>query len=444
MSLRDAVVHTLETNPGIGRVEANREAIEFELRQAQGLFAPRLDLEASAGVERLDSPSRRAAGTQDEALFPSKIGLVASYDLLDGGYRDAELNRQAARVDGASYRVLAESEASALDVARLYFEILLQGRIVELNRQNLAFHQEALADVVTSIANGRLTEADRRQATERLAAARASLVQAAEQLATAQIGFEKVVGRPYDGGTLPKRVTTFLPASETSLIEKALADNPQLLSAAADLDAAAALARQARGALGPKLSMELSANTSLDQGGVTGYSTDLAGRLVFRWNLFDGGIRDAKVQETLRRETEAMFVQQIAGRDVTESIRTSRSRLVQQQALAAEYSNQASASDELVSAYREQFTIGQRSLLDVLDAQNTLINSKILSLTADYSARFAEYRLLAATGSLLAFLGLEASGRGQAYARELMNSDRADVEEDLKGMKALDLLGAAD
>ena len=442
MSLHEAVKHTLETNPNIGRVEANREAVEFELRQALGLYAPRVDLEASMGIERLDSPSRRAAGTQGNALFPSKIGIVASYDILDGGYRDAEVARQAARVDGASYRVLEESEASALEVSRLYFEILLQGRIVELNQQNLAFHQATLGDVVTSITNGKLTEADRRQATERLAASRASLVQAAEQLAAAQIGFHKVVGTAYDGGSLPKRIANYLPASEAALIERALASNPQLLAVAADLDTAAALVDQAMGALGPKLSMELSANSSLDQGGVTGYSTDLQGRLVFRWNLYDGGIKDAKVQENLRRETEAIFAQQVAGRDVTEGVRLSRNRLAQQKALAQEYRDQSAASEDLVSAYREQFTVGQRTLLDVLDAQNTRFNSQILSITADYSARFAEYRLLASTGTLLAFLGIAEPERGEAYARDLMKTDGADIEADLKSVKPLDLLSA--
>ena len=438
MSLQEAVQRTLETNPSIGQAEANREAVEFELRQAIGLYSPSLDLEASVGVQRLDSPTRRAAGTQNNALYPSKIGLVASFDILDGGYRDAEVARQASRIDSASHRVLAESEAAGLEVSRLYFEILLQSRIVEMNRQNLAFHQETLDDVLKSLNSGRLTEADRRQATERVAAARASLISATEQLATAQIGFQKTVGTAYDGGTMPKRVGSFLPASEQVLIEQALANNPQILAAAADLDTASALVDQAKGALGPKLSMELSANTSFDQGGVTGTGTDLQGRLVFRWNLFDGGIKNAKVQENIRRETEAIFAQQTVGRDLTEDIRGARSRLDMQRALADEYRKQAQASAELVSAYREQFTIGQRSLLDVLEAQNSRFNAEILALTADYSARFAEYRLLAATGALLEFLGLDAPRRATPFARDMVGVEPTDVEADLSGAKPVD------
>ena len=101
------------------------------------------------------------------------------------------------------------------------------------------------------------------------------------------------------------------------------------------------------------------------------------------------------------------------------------------------YANQLSASDGIVSAYREQFTIGQRSLLDVLDAQNTRFNVQVQAETANFSARFAEYRLLAATGSLLSYLDVSAPKQSDAYARDLLDlpsvEDNGTVpERDLK------------
>src|SRR5690606_9192335 len=120
MSLRDAVNYALNSNPEIGQAIQSREAVEFELRQALGRYAPRVDLEASAGVQRLDNSSRRAAGISDDALLPAQIALVATFDLFDGGDRDAEVARQAARIDSASFRVLERSEFIALQIARVY------------------------------------------------------------------------------------------------------------------------------------------------------------------------------------------------------------------------------------------------------------------------------------------------------------------------------------
>jgi adhesin transport system outer membrane protein len=130
MSLRDAVQVGLESNPQIGQAIQNHDATGFELKQALGLYAPRVDLEASTGVQMLNTPSRRAAGTSSDPLYPSQIGVVATFDLYDGGFRDAEVLRQSARVDSASYRVLERSEFIALQIVRVYYQLILQQQIV--------------------------------------------------------------------------------------------------------------------------------------------------------------------------------------------------------------------------------------------------------------------------------------------------------------------------
>src|SRR5688500_17705721 len=88
MTLQQAVAIAVDSNPEIGAAIENRSATSFELQQALGLYAPRVDLEASAGVQWLSNPARRAAGTDDDALFPTKVGINVSYDLYDGGFRD--------------------------------------------------------------------------------------------------------------------------------------------------------------------------------------------------------------------------------------------------------------------------------------------------------------------------------------------------------------------
>ncbi len=421
LSLKEAVKVAIETNPEIGQALANREATEFELQQALGLYAPRLDVEASVGAQLSNTPSRRAAGINNDPLYPAQIGLTASFDLLDGGFRDSESARQAARIDSASFRVLERSEVIGLEVARLYFEILLQARIVDLARSNVSFHQDTLANVVDAISSGQLTEADRQQATERLAAASAQVIQAQEALEAAKIGFAKNVGAKFSSAKMPSRVGKYLPKSLEAAVKTGINNNPRIRVAGADVDAASALVDQAEGALGPKLSLEGRGLVGSDNTGSAGYSTDLSGKLVLRWNIFDGGIKSAKVQETMRRESEALLGQQVAAREVEEAVRVSWDRIHRQNELAGAYANQLSASDGIVSAYREQFTIGQRSLLDVLDSQNTRFNVQVQAETANFSARFAEYRLLAATGSLLAYLDVSAPKQSDAYARDLLD-----------------------
>lgn len=421
MSLRDSMQIALESNPEIGQAGANREAIEFELRQAMGLYRPRVDLEASAGVQMLSNPSRRAAGIDNDPLYPAQVAVVATFDLLDGGYRDSEAARQAARVDGASFRVLERSEFVALQVARVYFQVLLQGRVVELSRQNVAFHESVLSDVGSAIESGQLTEADRFQAIERLAASRARLTEAGVELEAARIEFNLYVGMPPTNPSMPPRIGADLPQSLDAAIALSRLSNPRMLLAGADIDAASALVDQAKSGLGPKLQLETRAATGLDIGGADGYTHDLSARLTMRWNIYDGGIKSAEVQENVRRETEAMLVLDQTAREVEEAVRTSWLRLRTQSELISVYSEQLQSTGNLISSYREQFKVGDRSLLDVLDAQNTGYNVQVLHDTAVYSLAFAEYRLMAASGALLRHYNLSAPATSDAYARNLLD-----------------------
>jgi adhesin transport system outer membrane protein len=194
------------------------------------------------------------------------------------------------------------------------------------------------------------------------------------------------------------------------------------LLAGADIDAAAAVVEQSKSGLLPKLTLEAGANTGWDVGGVDDHTSEVQARLVFRMNIFDGGIKDAEVQENMRRESEAMLGLSQVHREVEEAVRTSWNRMHSQAELARAYAAQLDASVSLVSSYQEQFGVGQRSLLDVLDAQNTRYNLQVLSETAQFSIRFAEYRLMAASGLLLQFMGLKAPDEADAYARELLDT----------------------
>ena len=422
LTLTDAMRVAIESNPEIGQAAENREAIEFELRQALGLYMPRVDLEASTGAQLLSNPARRAAGIDDEPLYPTQIGITASYDLFDGGFRQSEANRQAARVDGASFRVLERSEFIALQITRVYFEIVLQQRIIDLSRQNVAFHETTLDNVVAAVTSGRLTEADRQQAQERLSAARVRVAEGTELLETAKIEFYKYVGLPFADPKMPGRIGAALPSSLDAAIAQGRRNNPRVLLAGADIDAAAAVVDQSESGLLPKLSLEARANTGFDVGGVNGQTSEVQGRLVFKMNIFDGGIKSAEVQESMRRESEAVLALSQVHREVEEAVRISWDRMHRQGELAAAYKQQLDASSGLVDSYGEQFGVGQRSLLDVLDAQNTRYNVQVLFETAQFSVRFAEYRLMAASGLLLGHLGLKGPAQADAYARNLLES----------------------
>ncbi|WP_214474135.1 TolC family protein [Mesorhizobium sp. dw_380] len=429
LTLKEAVAVAVESNPEIGQAIENREAIEFELRQAKGLYLPSLDLEASGGARRLDNSSRRALSIEHDALYPAETDLTVSQTVYDSGARRAELNRQASRVDGASFRVLERSEFIGLSVVQDYLEYMLQGSIVVEAKKNLGFHQAILHDIQEGIAGGGLNEADRQQAEERLFAAKARMQEASEELEASRIRFFKTVGKPLTNASRPGDVSSALPRSLDDAIGLARENNPRVHMANSDISAAASLVDAARAKYGPSIVAEGTARAGYDIDGDNGDTSDLQARLVLRWNLYRGGIDKANEQEQIRRASEQRLALHQVLREIEEAVRTSWDRRFRQADLAKTLKLQAASSEKLVASYREQFKVGQRSLLDVLDAQNTRFNTATLADTASYASLFAQYRLLAATGQLLRTMDIHPPKQAAAYARtEFATPETADTE----------------
>ena len=421
LTLQDAIAVAVGSNPEIGQAIENREAIEFELRQAKGLFLPSVDLQASAGVGRLDTPARRALDVENRTLYPNEASVSVTQTLFDNGARRAELDRQASRVDGASFRVLERSEFIGLTVVQEYLEYMLQAQIVGEAKKNLAFHQSILGDIRATVDGGGLTEADVQQAQERLYGAEARLKEAAEELETAKIRFFKTVGKPLVNASRPGSVAKALPRSLDEAIGLARTSNPRVHMANSDIDAASANVDAARALYGPEILAEGRARTWESVEHHDGRSNDLQARVVLRWNLYRGGIDKANEQEQVRRLSEQRLVLHQVFREIEEAVRVSWDRRFRQADLANTLRLQAATSDQIVKSYRAQFQVGQRSLLDVLDAQNTRFNTAALADTAAYASLFAEYRLLAATGQLLRTMNVAAPKQGAAYARGEFN-----------------------
>lgn len=380
-------------------------------------------------MRRLDNPSRRLSDREDDALYPSEAGVVVTQKLFDNGARRAELSRQASRVDGASFRVLERSEFIGLSVVQDYLEYILQAQIVGDAKKNLGFHQSILGDIQEGIKGGALTDADRQQAEERLFAAKARVQEASEELEAAKIRFFKTVGKPLVNASKPGSVAKALPRSLDDALGIARRNNPRVSMANSDIDAAAALVDAARAKYGPEVVAEGRARVGYDVDGAEEDTNDLQARLVLRWNLYRGGIDKANEQEQIRRVSEQRLALHQVQREVEEAVRISWDRRFRQADLAKTLRQQSIANDRLVASYREQFKVGQRSLLDVLDAQNTRFNTETLSNTAAFASLFAEYRLLAATGQLLKTMNVAPAKQADAYARSEFNvPETADTE----------------
>jgi adhesin transport system outer membrane protein len=238
-------------------------------------------------------------------------------------------------------------------------------------------------------------------------AARTRVTQAREDLDTAAIQFQQLTGVPIDTVSMPPDLSQCMPPSLADAEAVARQSNPRVREAIDDLAAAREEIRAAKANLGPKLNIEARGRAGHDIDGFAGRTTDLQALGVLRWTLFNGGQKEANVREQYYRADEVHGRLFERTRAAESDVRSAWSRLQNQTALASELETQGRISDDLLLSYREQFNIGRRSLLDVLDAQNTRYNVQQQTETARLAKLYAQYRLLAAENRLVECLGVQ-------------------------------------
>ncbi|QFT76809.1 TolC family protein [Erythrobacter sp. THAF29] len=406
VSMQAAIDAAMRSNPEILQAQYNKEGIQFERKQAQGLYGPRVDFEASAGIRRLENTTRRNLGIANNELYPIEAGITGEWTVIDFGRRRGELLRQAARVDGASLRVLERSEFIALQVSRQYLDVLLQQRVQAAATDNRRFHELLVGDLSQGVSQGSISIADQQQAEERLQAAIVREEEARRAFNDAQITLRALTGLDIFAGNMPPDLMAQMPGSLEMAIGQSRTRNPLVREAQADVDAANALVKAAEADIYPTIGLEVRGRIGEDIDGFAGETNDVQGRVVLRWNVFDSGIRKARVQEEIRKASMARYALHQRQREAEQDVRSAWNALETQGRVVGALERQSNVSDDLLLSYRSQFNIGRRSLLDVLDAQNTRFNTQVRLETARFSEMFARYQILAATNTFLDALGM--------------------------------------
>ena len=419
-TIEDSIEAALETNPEVGVVAADREAIEQELRQARAEYLPSIDLRGAAGPEYTDSPVTRDGFDDDdsETLLRAESQVTLTQMLFDGFATKSEVQRQIARIDSAAYRVEEAAEFIALDAVEAHLDVLRNQALVELARENLEQHQRLLGQVRQLERRGAGSIGDVRQAESRLAEAQNALAVALGNLRDAEAFYLAVVGVPpldLEEGPVPVVAVPESPEAAASLASVA---SPTVQIANADIEVAEAELRAARAGYYPNLDLELGAAAGDNVDGVEGRDVSAQALVVLRYNLFRGGADMAREREAFLRIKEARQSLRVAQRDAEQEARVAYNALLTAQARLEALRAGVEAQRATRDVYAQQFDLGQRGLLDLLDAENELFIDRTNLATATFTEVFAVYRVLAVIGAMLDTLEIERPKEAISIYRE--------------------------
>jgi len=405
--LQDAVQTALRRNPEVLGAAANlRAANEAYAAASAGLF-PVVDLRVGSGREETDSLATRAAtGGGTRTLNRQEANLTLRQNIYDGQQVRSEMDSQKYRVESTHSRLAETAEQIAFRVTEIYLDALRDAEIVRLATDNVRNHEQLLEKTRWRFSSGVGQRADVEQASARLALASAQLEASRGNAEDTMARYQRVVGRLPQGLVMPASPERQIPATLPEA-QKLGRDNSYGLQAAqADVNSAQATIRTVRSELFPRVDVELAANRNRDTDGIPAQNNDLSAMLVMRYNLYRGGGDQARVRQARERETAAAENANNITEFTDESVarswvarNTARNRL-------APLESHVRASEQVLEAYRSQFELGRRSLLDLVNAENELFQSRAALSSGRIAARSSEFRLLAAMGLLVKSLGL--------------------------------------
>ncbi len=436
-TLADALARAVANLPEVRAARANQRASEQIAAQARGAWYPTLDLSLGQGRETSNNPGTRLLGS-DQTLTRREAEVNLSQLIFDGGATSSQVRRFQAIAEGAGDQLAQTAENAGARAAQAYLEVIRLRELIAIATNNEKRHQETLAQVSRLAEVGQGRRADAQQAEARYALAQASLTQLRTQLAQAEAAFLHLTGQPPDTLADAGSFQATLPDSLAAALTQALEKHPAIRAAQKELLAAQAERDSLRSRYAsPRLALEVGTSANHDLDGVRGAYADRYAMLRLRYNLFRGGIDDARVREAEARIDAALASYGKARNDTERDLRQAWQTLAEDRIRLPQLQRYAAASAQVVNAYRLQFSIGQRTLLDVLNAENELFAARSGEYTGAYAVTLGELRVLAAIGNMLETLGVDIDATRQTQlAQEQRQAAAAEQRKAATGQTA--------
>jgi outer membrane protein len=412
-TLEWALVQAYQNNPSLNAQRAALRATDENVPQALSGYRPKLSVTASAGYNYENAIQElNIGGTVSQIPFAEQfasrsVGATATQTLFNGA-QTANRTRQAeSQVEGARETLRVTEQQVLLDAATAYMNLLRDQAILDLNRRNVEVLTEQLKQTRDRFNVGEVTRTDVAQAESRLAAGRSSLLGAQSNFVTSQANYRRVIGvdpgRLAPGTPVDRLSPSVLPAAITEGQKR----SPSVLAAMYGVDVAALAVKISEGALYPNLTLQ--ANVLAGQYPAFEVVKETAASVVGQLTvpIYQGGaeysaIRQSK--ETLGQQRLNLDVNRDQARaTVVQSWGQLDAAKAQIEATTA----QVNAAEIALNGVREEARVGQRTTLDVLNAQQELVNARVALVTAQHDRVVASYTLLAAVGGLsMPHLGL--------------------------------------
>ncbi|PYE28250.1 outer membrane protein [Rhizobium sp. PP-CC-3A-592] len=397
-TIADAMAKAYANNPDLNAARAGLRAVDESVTIAKSGYRPQVSAVATGTQTRFDSELQ----TRPRDFHQGAAGLTITQQIFDGFQTLNEVRASESTVLSNRESLKANEISILLSAAEAYANIVRDQQVVGIRRQNLAFLKEQLKAANARLTVGEGTRTDVSQAEAELASAKALLATAVSQLKQSEAVYVQIVGgAPRDiKAASPAKIG--MPRTLDQAVAAGLRDNPQIIAAEYAVDAAGYRVKQAEGTMLPGVTIQgsVSRNTgdSFNNGGIDNTSGSITARL--QVPIYQGGAEYGQVRQAKERAGQQRIVVDSVRLDVEKTVVSAHAQLDAARASITANKEQIRAANQALAGVIEERKVGQRTTLDVLDAQQSVLVARESLAASQRNAVVASYSLLASMGAL--------------------------------------------
>jgi outer membrane protein len=412
-----ALVQAYQNNPSLNAQRASLRSTDENVPQALSGYRPKISATATGGYNYSSTLSR----TVTQSVFPNSViysnlgddfasravGITASQTIFNGNQTANKTRQAESQVMGARETLRVTEQQVLLDAATAYMDLLRDAATLDLQRSNVEVLTEQLKQTRDRFNVGEVTRTDVAQAESRLAAGRSQLLAAQSQYVTSQAQYRRIIGVAPGHLAPGTPVDRLSPPTLPGAITLGQQQSPSVLAAMYGVDIAELQVKVNEGNLYPNLGIQASVQKAWDPSAITLKQTQASVIGTLTVPLYQGGAEYSSIRQAKETVGQQRLTLDVNRDQARESVVQYWGALDAAKAQIEATTAQVNAAEIALNGVREEARVGQRTTLDVLNAQQELVNARVALVQAQHDRVVASYSLLAAVGGLsMTHLGL--------------------------------------
>jgi outer membrane protein len=400
-TIEAALVRAYQNNPQLNAQRAQVRATDENVPQALSGYRPKVAVTASAGYQYGDTVSNFGTAIDFHGPSPpTSVQATATQTVYNGNQTGNKTRAAESQVSGAREALRVLEESVLLSAATIYMDYLRDAAIVEVNRSNVRVLDQTLKQTQDRFNVGEVTRTDVAQSEAQLAAGKTQLLAAEATLTTTQANFRRIIGNEPQALAPGSPVDRYLPRSLAGAVELSLIENPNVTAAMYGIDVNFLQVKVNEGALLPTVTVQASVLQQYQQNITAPRNFQAIALAQLSVPIYQGGAEYSLIRQSKETLAQQRLVLEQTRDQTRANTVTAWGQLVAGKAQVASAQAQVTASEVALNGVREEAKAGQRTTLDVLNAQQALVNARVALVTAQHDRVVASYSVLSAIGRL--------------------------------------------